>query len=100
MLVGKRVKKWRGHFYVYERRAGGSEVRRFRYIPFGLKRGMDKGAARAKLREIIAHETSNVAPAPVNVTLRCFMKIPTCRRRKNSGRSRRGPRPSGSLKTT
>ena len=72
VLVGKRVKKWRGHFYVYQRKTDGSEVRRFRNILLGLKAGMDKGEARAKLREIIALETKDVAPAPINVTLRWF----------------------------
>jgi integrase len=33
---------------------------------------MDKGQARARLREIIARETKDVAPAPVTVTLRWF----------------------------
>src|SRR5215831_15587197 len=33
---------------------------------------MDKGAAKAKLREFIARETKDVAPAPVAVTLRWF----------------------------
>jgi integrase len=72
VLVGKRVKKWRGHFYVYQRQTDGSEVRRFRNILLGLKAGMDKGEARAKLREIIALETKDVAPAPINVTLRWY----------------------------
>jgi integrase len=72
VLVGKRVKKWRGHFYVYQRQADGSEVRRFRNILLGPKADMDKGAARAKLRETIARETKDVAPAPVSVTLRWF----------------------------
>src|SRR6516225_2904184 len=72
VLVGKRVKKWRGHFYIYQRQADGSEIRRFRNIPLGLKAQMDKGAARAKLRDIISRETKDVAPAPVNATLRWF----------------------------
>jgi integrase len=72
VLVGKRVKKWRGHFYVYQKQEDGSEIRRFRNIPLGLKAEMDKGAARAKLRDIIARETSNIAPAPVAVSLRWF----------------------------
>jgi integrase len=70
--VGKRVRKWRGHFYVYQKQADGSEIRRHRNIPLGLKADMDKGQARAKLREIIARETKDVAPAPVAVTLRWF----------------------------
>jgi integrase len=72
ILVGKRVKKWRGHFYVYRRQVDGSEIRRFRNIHLGLKAEMDKGAARARLRDIIARETRDVAPAPVSVSLRWF----------------------------
>ncbi|MGB6942470.1 MAG: tyrosine-type recombinase/integrase [Bryobacteraceae bacterium] len=72
VLVGKRVKKWRGHFYVYQRRADGSEVRRFRNVLLGRKAEMDKGAAKAKLRDMIARETKDVVPAPVSVTLRWF----------------------------
>jgi integrase len=73
VLVGRRVKKWRGHFYVYQRQqADGSEVRRFRNVLLGLKAELDKGQARGKLRDIIARETRGVAPAPVNVTLRWF----------------------------
>ena len=70
--VGKRVKKWRGHFYVYQKQADGTEVRRFRNIFIGSKAEMDKGEASAKLRDIIARETKGVAPAPVNVTFRWF----------------------------
>ena len=72
VLVGKRVKKWRGHFYIYEKQADGSEVRRHRNLLLGLKAEMDKGEAKAKLREILARETKNIAPAPANVTLRWF----------------------------
>jgi integrase len=72
VLVGKRVKKWRGHFYVYQRETDGSEIRLHRNLLLGMKAGMDKGAARTKLREIITRETRNVAPAPVAVTLRWF----------------------------
>jgi len=72
VLVGNRVKKWRGHFYLYQRQADGSEVRRHRNILLGFKAELDKGAAREKLRDIIARETKNIAPAPVAVTLRWF----------------------------
>jgi integrase len=72
VLVGKRVKKWRGHFYVYEKQADGSEIRRFRNVQLGLKAQMDKAEARAKLRDMIGRETSNVAQAPVAVTFRWF----------------------------
>jgi len=72
LLVGKRVKKWRGHFYVYQKQADGSEIRRHRNIPIGFKFEMDKGQAKQKLREIITRETKDVPLAPVNVTLRWF----------------------------
>jgi hypothetical protein len=72
VLVGKRVKKWRGHFYVYQRQPDGSEVRRFRNVHLGLKSEIDKGRARGMLRDIIAREIRDVAPAPVAVTLRWF----------------------------
>jgi integrase len=71
-LVGKRVKKWRGHYYVYEKQADGTEIRRHRNILLGFKAQMDKGEARSRLRDIIARETKDVAPAPVAVTLRWF----------------------------
>jgi len=32
VLVGKHIKKWHGHFYVYQKQADGSEVRRHRNI--------------------------------------------------------------------
>jgi len=41
-------------------------------VQLGLKAEMDRAEARAKLRDMIARETSNVAPAPVGVTLRWF----------------------------
>jgi len=72
VLVGKHIKKWRGHFYIYQRLPDGCEVRRFRNIYLGLKSEMDKREARTMLRDIIARETRNVAPAPVTVTLRWF----------------------------
>ena len=72
VIVGKRVRKWRGHFYVYEKQADGSEKRRFRNVLLGLKSEIDKGQAKQKLRDLIARETRNVAPPPVNVTLRWF----------------------------
>jgi len=72
VLVGKHIKKWRGHFYIYQRLPDGCEVRRFRNIYLGLKSEMDKREARTMLRDIIARETRNVAPAPITVTLRWF----------------------------
>jgi len=71
-LVGKRVKKWRGHYYVHEKQPDGSEIRRHRNCLLGMKAEMDKGEARGKLREIIARETKNLPPVPISVSLRWF----------------------------
>jgi integrase len=72
VLVGKHVKKWRGHFYVYEKQTDGSEIRRHRNVLIGLQAQIDKGQAKAKLREAIARETRNISPAPLSATLRWF----------------------------
>src|SRR5215467_16049253 len=72
VLSGKRIKRWRGHFYVYRKHEDGREVRHFRNVFLGFKSEMDKGEAKAALRELIARETRNVAPAPLSVTLRWF----------------------------
>lgn len=64
--IGKRVKKWKGHFYVYERQLDGSEKRRHRAVILGLKAEKSKGEAEDALREMIAKETapSQVHPSP------------------------------------
>ncbi len=72
VLVGRRVKKWRGHFYVYERQAGGSEIRRHRNVLLGTKAEMDKGEAKERLREIILRETKESGRPSADVTLRWF----------------------------
>jgi hypothetical protein len=86
VLVGKRVKKWRGHFYVYQKLADGSEIRRHRNIFLGPKAEIDKGQAKSKLREAIACETKTVAPIPVAVTLRWFYETRSYLKKNNSGR--------------
>jgi integrase len=72
VLVGKRVKKWRGHFYVYGKQADGSEIRRHRNVLLGFKAGMDKGQAKSRLREIITRETTDAPPPAIEVSLRWF----------------------------
>jgi len=64
--IGKRVKKWKGHFYVYERQLDGSEKRRHRAVILGLKAEMTKGKAEDTLREMIAKETAptQLHPSP------------------------------------
>jgi integrase len=72
VLVGKRVKKWRGHFYVYEKDPDGNEVRRHRNVHLGLKSDMDKGQAKSRLRELILSEAQNPQRMAADVTLRWF----------------------------
>ena len=72
VLVGKHVKKWRGHFYVYQKQPDGSEIRRFRNVQLGLKSEMNRTEANAKLRALIAGETANTAPARIPSTFRWF----------------------------
>jgi len=70
VLVGKRVKKWRGHFYVHEKQPDGSEIRRHRNVHLGLRAEMDKGKAKEHLRELILRGTKNPGRASSDVTLR------------------------------
>ncbi len=59
------------HFYVCQKQPDGSEIHHGNIL-LGLKAEMDKGEAKAKLRDIIARETKDIAPAPANVALRWF----------------------------
>jgi integrase len=72
VLVGKRVKKWRGHFYVYEKQTDGSEVRRHRNVFLGIKAQMDKVKARERLRDLIIRDANGAVSTPVAVTFRWF----------------------------
>jgi hypothetical protein len=49
VLSGKRVKRWRGHFYVYRKHKDGREVRHFRNVFLGFKAEMEKGQAKTAL---------------------------------------------------
>ena len=50
--VGTRIKKWRGHYYIYERNADGDDVRRHKTITLGAKARMRKGDAQEILDAI------------------------------------------------
>jgi integrase len=73
--VGKRIKKWKGHFFVYERQLDGSEKRRHRAVILGLKSEMTKGKAEEALRDKIALEAApaQTHPSPEH-TLGWFWK--------------------------
>jgi len=70
--VGKKVKKWRGHYYLYERQADGSEKRRHRIADLGLRSERKKWEAEKELRAIIAKETSKAPKPSPELTLRWF----------------------------
>ena len=71
--AGKRVKKWKGYYYVYLRNPDGSEVRAHRGVTLGLKSKMKKWEAEKKLQEIIDKSTdvSALKPSPA-CTLKWF----------------------------
>ena len=60
--TGKRVKKWKGYFYVYVRQADGTEKRKHRSAILGLKAQMRKWEAERELQRIIERETERNAP--------------------------------------
>lgn len=72
VLLGKRVKKWRGHYYVYEKQQDGSEVRCHRNVFLGFKAQMDKALARDRLRDLLIRDTRGAVSTPVAVTFRWF----------------------------
>ena len=72
VLVGKRVKKWRGHYYVHEKQPDGREMRRHRNVFLGLKAQMDRAQARARLRDLIIADTKGAVSRPVAATFRWF----------------------------
>ena len=71
--VGKRTKKWKGHYYVYVAQVDGTEKRAHRATILGAKSKMKKWEAEKALQAIIDKETSgtNIQPSPA-FTLRWF----------------------------
>lgn len=71
--VGKRIKRWRGHYYIYTRQADGTEKRRHKTVSLGLKSKVRKWEAEKALRRIIDETTGTVQARPSGeVTLRWF----------------------------
>jgi hypothetical protein len=60
---GKRVKKWKGHYYVYVRQTDGGEKRKHHAVILGLKAEMKKWEAARELQKLIEKETGGNAPA-------------------------------------
>jgi integrase len=61
--TGKRVRKWKGHFYVYVRQSDGTEKRQHRAVILGLKSEMRKWEAERKLRPAIEQEAGETRPS-------------------------------------
>lgn len=66
--VGKKVKKWKGHYYTYD--AAG--LRHHHSTDLGKKAGQSKWKAEEELRRIIERETGAVQPASGTDTLEWF----------------------------
>jgi len=49
--TGKRAAKWKGHYFVYERKLDGEETRKHRAPILGLKAEMKKWEAEKRLQE-------------------------------------------------
>jgi integrase len=62
--AGKKIRKWRGHYYVYVQQENGTEVRRHRVVTLGLKAKLKKYEAEQKLREIITREVGTGGARP------------------------------------
>ena len=71
--VGKRVKKWRGHYYAYEKMPDGTEIRRHRVADLGPRSERKKWEAEAELRRVIQEKVgTGVARPSGKVTLKWF----------------------------
>lgn len=70
---GSKVKRWYGHYYVYEKDAGGKETRRHIGVQLGEKAKLRKWEAEKKLREEIAR-VSKGAPSGNGQTLAWFAR--------------------------
>jgi len=72
-LRGRKVKRWYGHFYIYERDEHGQEKRRHRGIYLGDKAKTCKGEAQDKLRDENKRRTKG-QPAANGRTLEWFTR--------------------------
>jgi integrase len=70
--VGRRVKKWRGYYYIYQRLPDGKEKRAHKSITLGLRNEMTRREAKDKLRGVIERITHTPSTASPEVTFRWF----------------------------
>lgn len=86
--TGKRVKKWKGHYYVYVALEDGSEVRRHRSVVLGLKSRVRKWEAQQELERVIERETGSRQSRPDDsVSLEWFVRERYLPMREGSWRS-------------
>jgi integrase len=74
MVVGKRRKMWRGHFYVYEQYPDGSEVRRHKATILGPRSEMTRKQAADALRLVIASRAEGSKPVKPELTFGQFWR--------------------------
>ncbi|HTA24714.1 MAG TPA: site-specific integrase [Terriglobales bacterium] len=70
---GSKIKRWYGHYYVYEQDESGVEVRKHIGVQLGDKAKLPKWAAEERLRKIIANQ-SKAQPKPNSLTLEWFAR--------------------------
>ena len=72
-VVGKHVKKWRGHYHVYRTDENGRETRHHRTITLGLRAALSKREAQDELRKVIARfQSAESGFVPSKPTLQWF----------------------------
>ena len=81
--TGRKVKKWKGHYYIYVLQLDGTEKRGHRSVILGLKAQMRKSEAEKKLLdERVAEDRNNPGAAqPWSVVKRRIMAKLKSRRR-------------------
>jgi integrase len=76
--TGAKSPKWKGHYFIYERQADGSEKRVHKSIDLGHKRTLRKWEAEKKLEEhiekVTRQLTGTVTVASKDLTLRWFFE--------------------------
>lgn len=71
--IGKKVRKWRGHYFVYVRNDDGSETRKHRVVTLGRKSELRRREAEQKLRATIEKVVGKSGAKPdETVTLAWF----------------------------
>ena len=73
--TGKKVKKWKGHYYVYILTVDGKEKRRHCSEMLGLKLELRKWEAERELAKIIEKETKGNGPAKPDDTVTLSMVL-------------------------